>query len=95
MAQEAHPKVNAIKIFIWLVVLTAIEIGLVYLNLPKALLATALILSAMMKAALVAVYFMHLKFEGKIIWGVLAGTCALAAIFTLGLFPDIVVGYWK
>lgn len=87
--------INVWKVFAGLVALTVLEIAVVYMSLPKALLATALIGSALAKAALVAVYFMHLKFERYRIWSMLVGTCVLAAVFLLGLFPDIVVGHWQ
>lgn len=62
-------------VFYWLTVLTAIEIGIIYLPLTKQAIGILLIQLAFSKAALVALYFMHLKFERR--------TLALIAITPL------------
>ncbi len=59
------PGAQYIKIFYILLALTVIEVAIVYLGLPKILLAGLLIIFAVWKAALVAMHFMHLKFEKK------------------------------
>jgi cytochrome c oxidase subunit 4 len=41
------------------------------------------------KAALVAWYFMHVKFEGKWVFGLIIPASILAAILIFGLVPDI------
>jgi cytochrome c oxidase subunit 4 len=88
-------RVNALKVFGWLIVLTLVEVGMVYLGLPKRALAAGLVGTALWKATLVALYFMHLKFEGRLIWGMAVGTVVLGLVFVGLLFPDIVVGYWR
>jgi cytochrome c oxidase subunit 4 len=51
-------------IFTWLFVLTVLEVGLVYVpGISKALLISGLIMMALVKAALVGFFFMHLKSE--------------------------------
>lgn len=52
-------------VFIALIVLTALELGVVYMNVGRGLLITALVGLALAKAAAVAMYFMHLKEEAK------------------------------
>jgi cytochrome c oxidase subunit 4 len=52
--------------FIWLVlaVLTAVEVALAYFSgMPRAVLIIVLVGLAVWKATLVAMYYMHLKFE--------------------------------
>lgn len=44
---------------------------------------------AIIKAAMVGWYFMHLKFEGKWVYGFLIPAGILAAILTLALYPDL------
>jgi cytochrome c oxidase subunit 4 len=54
-----------LKIFAALFVLTVIEVGLAQMPIPYVLLVITLVVMALVKAGLVAVYFMHLKFEAK------------------------------
>ncbi len=61
--ERKHP--NYIAVWIGLAVLTAIEVGIVYFGLTRRFLILALMLLAVWKALLVALYFMHLKFEPK------------------------------
>ncbi|GAC1352161.1 MAG: hypothetical protein NVS3B20_04460 [Polyangiales bacterium] len=68
--EPAHPHIASRKeifqVFVVLVVLTAIELGVVYMPIPKKLIVTALIGLALAKAYTVAMYYMHLKAETKI-----------------------------
>lgn len=50
-------------IWIWLVVLTGVEIFLAYKTLPIHIMLTILLGLSIIKAALIVAYFMHLKFE--------------------------------
>jgi cytochrome c oxidase subunit IV len=55
-----------VKIFAALAVLTALEVGVVYIpGIAKTLMVSALVLLALTKAALVGLFFMHLKHETK------------------------------
>lgn len=58
---QAHP--NYIGIFVALAVLTGIELGVAFLPFSKTILIVLLIGLAFWKAALVALYYMHLRFE--------------------------------
>jgi caa(3)-type oxidase subunit IV len=80
------------KVFVWLLVLTLAEVGVVYLHMPKAALAFVLVLGALWKAAIVVLHFMHMRIERRLVVLSLVATTILAAIFVLGLFPDIVLG---
>lgn len=51
------------SIWIWLVVLTVIEIGLAYKPMSTVLMLTILLGLSIIKAALIVAYFMHLKYE--------------------------------
>ncbi len=81
-------------VFLWLCIFTVIEIGVTYIAMPKKLLVTFLIGTALVKAILVALYFMHLKFEGKLVWSMVLIPSVIATVFLLALFPDIVYSYW-
>ncbi len=52
-----------VSIWIWLLVLTAIEVLLAYKPMSLILMLTILMGLSIIKAALIVAYFMHLKFE--------------------------------
>jgi cytochrome c oxidase subunit 4 len=52
-----------ISIWVWLLVLTLIEIFLAYKPMPIYLMLTVLLGLSIIKAALIIAYFMHMKFE--------------------------------
>lgn len=58
---KSHP--NYIGVFLALTVLTGIELGVAFLPWPKKLLVILLIFLAVWKAVMVALYYMHLRFE--------------------------------
>jgi len=85
---EAHKSPNYMAIFFWLFVLTVIEIGVIYLPVVKLVIAILLISLAVSKASLVAMYFMHLRFE-RLTLGLIAVTpLALGALLVFLLVPD-------
>ena len=89
MSSTAHAQNNYIKIFIILSVLTVIEVGITFLGLPKMLLVSLLVIFAVWKAALVALHFMHLKFEKKTLTIVALAPFVLCIWLVLMLMPDI------
>ncbi len=88
-----HHHVNYLAIFLTLVVLTAITVGVYFLHpqseLVKILLA---LLIASVKAILVAYFFMHLKFEGKLIYSIFVVPLLLCVLLVVALIPDILNG---
>jgi cytochrome c oxidase subunit 4 len=60
-ARHAHP--NYIGIWVVLFVLTGVELGVAFLPFSKTILVLLLLGLAFWKAALVALYYMHLRFE--------------------------------
>jgi cytochrome c oxidase subunit 4 len=60
-AKHSHP--NYIGIWVALAVLTALELGVAFLDWSKTTLILILIGLAVWKALLVALYYMHLRFE--------------------------------
>lgn len=59
-----HDAPNYYLIWLYLFILTAAEVGVAFLShLPKGFIVGALIGLAIWKALLVALYYMHLKFE--------------------------------
>lgn len=58
---HAHPRY--IGIWLALAALTAVELGVAFMPLGKGLIIAILLVLAIWKALLVALYFMHLRFE--------------------------------
>lgn len=78
MSEHKHP--NYMAIFWILLTLTVVEVGFSFLPVPRGLLITGLVSLAAFKALLVALYFMHLKFERKSLGIIVASTLILGAI---------------
>ena len=89
MSSTAHSHHNYIKIFIILSVLTAVEVGVTFLGLPRTLLVALLVVLAVWKAALVALHFMHLKIEKRTLTIVAVIPFILCVFLSLMLLPDI------
>ena len=89
MTSAAHSASAYIKIFYVLLVLTIIEVAIVYMGLPRMLLAALLVTFAVWKASLVAMHFMHLKFEKKTLAVVALAPFVLCVFLILMLMPDI------
>ncbi len=84
-----HKEPNYMGIFYLLTVLTALEIGVVFVPIAKLIIAIALIGLALVKATLVAMYFMHLKFEKRTL-GIIALTpLILCTLLIVSLLPDL------
>jgi cytochrome c oxidase subunit IV len=89
MASTTHTHPNYMGIFWVLLVLTVVEVALTFLGLPKLLLGSLLVILAVWKAALVAMYFMHLKFERRTLAMIAVVPFILCLFFILMLLPDI------
>jgi len=79
---EAHESPNYMAIFWWLAGLTVVEVAYSSL-LPhrhKVLLIVGLVGFAAVKASLVALYFMHLKYERKSLGVIVTSTLILGCI---------------
>ncbi len=85
----AHKEPNYIGVFWWLLVLTILEIAVIYMPVARLAIVILLVGMALTKAALVALYFMHLRFE-RVPLGVIAITPLVLCLFLiLMLSPDI------
>lgn len=77
-----HPEPRKyVFIAIVLAVVTAIEVGLYYIELPAAFLVGILLFFALIKFILVAQWFMHLKFDNRL----------FKMLFVTGLITALVV----
>ncbi len=85
----AHAEPNYIGVFWWLLALTVLEIAVIYMDVARVIIVILLVGMALSKAALVGLYFMHLKFE-RLTLGLIALTPLLLCVFLmLMLLPDI------
>ena len=89
MTATAHSTSAYIKVFYVLLVLTIVEVAIVYLGLPRMLLVALLVIFAVWKASLVAMHFMHLKFEKRTLAVVALTPFVLCVFLILMLMPDI------
>jgi cytochrome c oxidase subunit 4 len=93
-----HKHTNYIAIWWWLLVLTLAEVGVAYLPRIEGLkemsniTAITIILlvgMAFAKALLVALYFMHLRFERRTFVMVVSFPIVLAVVLVIMLLPDV------
>ncbi|WP_422929383.1 cytochrome C oxidase subunit IV family protein [Singulisphaera sp. PoT] len=88
MEVESHAPY--MKIFFILAIFTVAEyIYATYLPLSFLMLVIGLMAMAITKAALVGLYFMHLKFEGRWVYAFLIPAAILAVALVSGLLPDM------
>ncbi len=89
MEEQEHTHPPYILIWVVLLVLTLAEVGMsLYMNVPKVWLGVGLILMAVWKAVLVAMYYMHLKYEPARLWILAVSPLPLAVILVLAVISE-------
>jgi cytochrome c oxidase subunit 4 len=88
-AQIAHEKRRYIQVFVWLTVLTGMELGVIYMPLSKIAIGGLLILLAGTKAALVAAFYMHLANETRTLTWIAMTPAILCVLLVFALLPDL------
>lgn len=79
--RRVHQQPNYMAIFWWLFGLTVVEVSYsVFTHPPKLILMTVLVGLAIIKATMVALFFMHLRFERKSLGIIFASTLILGLI---------------
>jgi cytochrome c oxidase subunit IV len=92
---HAHPSpAQYVGIAVILALITAVEVGIYYLNLPDKLLVAMLLGLAFIKFSMVAAYFMHLKFDGRLLRRLfITGICLAAVVYFVALITlDLLFG---
>ena len=84
----AHDEPNYMLIFYWLAGLTALEVAVTYMPMPKILMIALLVGLALAKATMVAMYFMHLKFERSTLGLIAVIPPVLLVMFVCITYPD-------
>jgi cytochrome c oxidase subunit 4 len=85
---EAHKHPSYMAIFWYLAILTVIELAVIYLPLAKFTIGVLLCALALGKAALVAMYFMHLRFETRTLGWIAITPLVIATLLVFVLLPD-------
>ena len=86
MAEHKHP--NYMAIFYYLAILTAVELAVIFLPIPKVIIAVLLCVFSVWKAALVAMYFLHLKLETRTLGLIAVTPLVIATLLVFVLLPD-------
>jgi cytochrome c oxidase subunit 4 len=87
-----HHHVNYYAIFATLVVLTGVTVAAAFLDVHNEAIRVAVALFiACIKAGCVAFFFMHLKFEGKLIYMIFIVPLILCVLLTVALIPDVLL----
>src|SRR3972149_6498502 len=87
MAHTAHKQPNYIGGVWWLRALTIAEGGVIFMPMARVLIAILLVGMALTKASLVAMYFMHLKFERTTLGLIAVTPLLLCVLLVFALLP--------
>ena len=88
---HAEHKVPYLVIFGVLVVLTVVTVAITFVHIESEVIKVLVaILIAAIKASVVLGYFMHLKFEGKLIYVITIVPVILCILLVCALIPDVV-----
>jgi cytochrome c oxidase subunit IV len=85
----AHKAPNYMLVWFILLILTIAEVGVAFgLPMSKEFLIIALLVLAVWKAMLVALYYMHLKWEPKKLWLIVAAPIPLIIILLTAVLTE-------
>jgi cytochrome c oxidase subunit 4 len=89
MAEHSSSPKQYLIVWLWLFVLTALEVGVATApGVGRGLLVVSLLVMAAAKAALVGLYFMHLRFERPLLGVAITSTLLLASIYVTAATSD-------
>ena len=78
-----------ISVWVWLLLLTGIEVYLGYIHLPVIYMLVILMGASIIKAALIVAYFMHLRFERlNLVLTIVPALVICICLMLLVFFPD-------
>ncbi len=87
-AEEGRHHPNYVAVWAGLAILTAIEVGVAFLSLPRELIVVTMLGLMVWKALLVALYFMHLRFEKTRVVVIAAAPFLLWPILILAVMTE-------
>lgn len=79
-------------IYIILIVFTVLTVAASQLKMGRIPVILTALSIAGVKAVLIALYYMHLRYEKPLIYGIVLVGILTAAILAVGIFPDIGIG---
>jgi cytochrome c oxidase subunit 4 len=82
-----HP--NYVAVWVALLVLTVLEVGALYLPFGKLIVVLTLLALSVVKAVLVGMYFMHLKFERWVLIAIITYPLMLSVVLTVLTFMSL------
>ena len=88
VTESTHKKPNYMAVFVALAVLTLIEVGVAFLGLGRVTTIIVLVGLAVWKAVLVALYYMHLRFEPPRLILMVVAPLPLAFILVLAVLTE-------
>src|SRR5438132_6310297 len=77
-----------ISVWVWLLLLTGLEVFLGYIQLPVIYMLVILMGASIIKAALIVAYFMHLRFERLNLILTIVPALVICICLLLVFFPD-------
>ena len=86
MDQRHHP--NYLAIWVWLALLMCLSVAASHLPTSAVLILGIILTLSLIKAMLVALYYMHLRFEPRLLLILVVAPLALAAVLVTALLPD-------
>lgn len=87
-----HHEIPYGKVFVALIVLTIVTVAVALHRFEVEIINVLLALAvASVKGSLVALYFMHLKYEGKLIYLIFIVPLCLCVLLVCALIPDIIM----
>src|SRR5437879_1663909 len=87
-----HHVVPYVLIFFVLVFFTGVTVAIAFVHFPTELINVFLALAvAIVKGSLVGLFFMHLKFEGKLIYLIVIVPLLLCVLIICALIPDVLM----
>ena len=87
--QLAHEQRRYLQVFAWLAILTAVEIGVIYMPIPHLAVGLMLVVLAATKASLVAMFYMHLAVEKRTLAYIALTPAVLCVLLVFALLPDL------
>ncbi len=87
--EGSHTHPRYMLVWLWLALLTVAEVAIVWFSfLPKVWIVVMLLFMAVWKALLVALYFMHLRFEPRRVALLAAAPLPLAVLLILAVMME-------
>jgi cytochrome c oxidase subunit 4 len=93
MSEHIVPRSTYYVIFALLIVFTAITVWIAFVDLGR-LNAVAALTIASVKATLVVLFFMHVKYSTRLTWAVVAGSVFWLGILLALLMSDYITRRW-